>query len=161
MSRLWYTLRGNWMILPDSFGIAREQARQGKPRLRRKLLVELAVQALLTALLLVWNAKLALAFFVGPNVLAAALVWWESYVHHLGVPGTSVYDGSVTTLGQRFNRANFNIGHHTAHHEKPTLHWSLLPARTALIHSKIPASCMRDTPGPGALALPLEQAAGS
>ena len=60
------------------------------------------------ALLLVWNAKLALIFVVGPNALAAALVWWESYVHHLGVPGTNVYDGSVTTTDGRFNRTNFN-----------------------------------------------------
>ena len=90
-------------------------------------------------------------FFVGPNLLAAALVWWESYVHHLGVPGTNVYDGSVTALEARFNRLNFNIGHHTAHHEKPTLHWSLLPGRTAHILPKIPAACVRETPGPGAL----------
>ena len=76
-------------------------------------------------------------------------------MHHLGVPGTQVYDGSVTTTGRRFNRVNFNIGHHTAHHEKPTLHWSLLPGRTEVIAAKIPRACWRETPGPGALSPPL------
>jgi hypothetical protein len=60
-----------------------------------------------------------------------------------------VYSASVTVLGRHFNAANFNIGHHTAHHEKPTLHWSLLPSRTAQIVAKIPEACMRETPGPG------------
>jgi fatty acid desaturase len=151
VSRLWYTIRGNWTILPDSLRIARRQAARGKTKLLDKLVRELVVQGLVLALLFVWNAKLALIFFVGPNLLAAALVWWESYVHHLGVPGTNVYDGSVTALEARFNRLNFNIGHHTAHHEKPTLHWSLLPGRTAHILPKIPAACVRETPGPGAL----------
>ncbi|HEY2517524.1 MAG TPA: fatty acid desaturase [Polyangiaceae bacterium] len=152
VSRLWYMLRGNGMILTDSFRIARQLAAKDKPKLLRKLRLELALQVILLALLLVWNAKLATLFFVVPNLFAAALVWWESYVHHLGTPGTNVYDGSVTVFGKRFNRANFNIGHHTAHHEKPTLHWSLLPRRTEQIAGKIPASCMRKDPGPGSFA---------
>jgi fatty acid desaturase len=152
VSRLWYALRGNGMILADSFRIARQLAEKNKPKLLHKLRVELAVQVTLLALLFVWNAKLAALFFVFPNLLAAAFVWWESYVHHLGTPGTNVYDGSVTVVGKRFNRANFNIGHHTAHHEKPTLHWSLLPRRTEQIAAKIPASCVREGPGPGGVA---------
>ncbi len=149
VSRLWYTIRGNWTILPDSFRIARREAARGKKKLLYKLAAELVLQVAVLALLFAWNAKIASIFVVGPNLLAAALVWWESYVHHAGVPGVNVYSASVTVLGRRFNGANFNIGHHTAHHEKPTLHWSLLPARTAQIIGKIPASCMRETPGPG------------
>ena len=148
-SRLWYTIRGNWTILPDSFRIARREAGRGKKKLLYKLAAELVLQVAVLALLFAWNAKIALIFVVVPNLLAASLVWWESYVHHLGVPGANVYSASVTVLGRRFNGANFNIGHHTAHHEKPTLHWSLLPSRTAKIVARIPASCMRETPGPG------------
>jgi fatty acid desaturase len=153
VSRLWYTIRGNWTIVPDSIRIARREAARGKPKLLRKLTAELVLQVAVLGLLLALNAKLALIFVVGPNLLAAALVWWESYVHHLGVPGDDVYSVSVTVLGRRFNALNFNIGHHTAHHEKPTLHWSLLPERTARILPKIPASCLRESPGPGAHAV--------
>jgi fatty acid desaturase len=150
VSRLWYTIRGNWTILPDSLRIARREAARGKTKLLHKLVRELVLQAAVLALLFALDAKMAIIFVVVPNLLAAALVWWESYVHHLGVPGKDMYSASVTVMGRRFNRLNFNIGHHTAHHEKPTLHWSLLPARTALIAAKIPESCVRETPGPGA-----------
>jgi fatty acid desaturase len=149
VSRVWYMLRGNWTILPDSFRIAQQQAARGRTRLLYKLVGELAAQVVVLALLVAWNAKLAVAFVVVPNLFAAGLVWWESYVHHLQVPGEDVYSASVTVEGERFNRFNFNIGHHTAHHEKPTLHWSLLPARTAHIRAKIPATCLRGSPGPG------------
>jgi len=37
----------------------------------------------------------------------------------------------------------FNIGHHTAHHQKPTLHWSLLPQQTAKIRHLIHSSCIK------------------
>jgi beta-carotene hydroxylase len=151
-SRLWYTIRGNFTIHLDSFRIAKAEAARGKPKLLQKLSYELVIQALVMAALLAWNAKLTVLFLVIPNILAAALVWWESYVHHLGVPSTGIYDGSVTTTGKRFNHVNFNIGHHTAHHEKPTLHWSLLPGRTDVIAEKIPEACWRgETPGPGKL----------
>lgn len=151
-SRLWYTIRGNGTIHRDALRIAKAEAARGKPKLLHKLWLELAIQAIVLGALLALNAKLTLAFVVGPNLLAAALVWWESYVHHLGVPGTGIYDGSVTTTGKRFNHVNFNIGFHTAHHEKPTLHWSLLPQRTDVIAAKIPEVCWRgNSPGPGAL----------
>jgi fatty acid desaturase len=157
-SRVWYTIRGNATIHRDSLRIAKGEALRGRPRLLRKLWFELAVQALILGVLFAWKPMLTFSFVVVPNALAGALVWWESYVHHLGVPSTGIYDGSVTTTGERFNHVNFNIGHHTAHHEKPTLHWSLLPGRTDVIASKIPEVCWRGaTPGPGGLALPADQ----
>jgi beta-carotene hydroxylase len=150
MSRWWYAVRGNLTILPDSFVIAREEARKtGRPIMLHKLLIELAVQLAVAATLIWLNPLFTLLFFVIPNMFAGFLVWWESYVHHLNVPGGTVYEGSVTVTGERFNRFNFNIGHHTAHHEKPTLHWSLLPERTAAIAPRIPATCVRVDAGPG------------
>jgi fatty acid desaturase len=151
-SRLGYTIRGNLTIHRDSLRIARAEAARGKPELLRKLWLELALQALVLAALAAWSPVLTVVFLVIPNILAGALVWWESYVHHLGVPGSHTFDGSVTTTGKAFNHRNFNIGHHTAHHEKPTLHWSLLPTRTEVIAAKIPEVCWRgESPGPGGL----------
>ena len=151
-SRLWYTIRGNCLIHRDAFRIGRVEAARGKPRLLRKLELELVVQAIVMTSLLAINWELTVVFLVIPNILAGALVWWESYVHHLGVPATHMYDGSVTTVGRAFNQRNFNIGHHTAHHEKPTLHWSLLPMRTEVIAAKVPEVCWRgESPGAGGL----------
>ena len=152
--RWWYALRGNLTIVPDSFVIAVGEARAKSRGMLVKLVAELTVQAAVTGFLLWLNPLFTVLFFVVPNLLAGYLVWWESYVHHLHVPGGNVYEGSVTVTGERFNKFNFNIGHHTAHHEKPTLHWSLLPERTAVIATRIPATCVRVDSGPGLTSWP-------
>jgi fatty acid desaturase len=77
-------------------------------------------------------------------LLSAWLIWWQSYPHHHQMPCTGIYDGSMTVERAAYNRVTFNIGHHTAHHEKPTLHWSLLPARTEQIRERIHPACLRD-----------------
>jgi fatty acid desaturase len=143
MPRFEYAFRGNLTIYRDAIRIGREEGRAGKPTLLPKLAFEVALQLLVLGGLLVWNAPLAVAFFVAPPLLTAFLVWWESYPHHLGVPLTNVYDASMTVEAAGYNRVTFNIGHHTAHHEKPTLHWSLLPGRTAVIRDRIHAACFR------------------
>jgi fatty acid desaturase len=86
---------------------------------------------------------MALFCVVLPELFCAFFIWWESYAHHLNVPTSSAYDASVTVLDGYHNWESFNIGHHTAHHEKPTLHWSLLPQRTEAIAGRIPAACIR------------------
>jgi fatty acid desaturase len=145
MSRLTYALRGNLLIHRDSIRIGRAEGRAGKRTLLPKLALETALQSALTLALLFWNWPLALAFVVVPNLLSAFLIWWQSYPHHLEMPCTQVYDGSMTVESPRYNRVTFNIGHHTAHHEKPTLHWSLLPERTAQIRERIHPDCFRDS----------------
>jgi fatty acid desaturase len=145
MSRGMYALRGNILIHRDSIRIGRAEGRAGKRTLLPKLLVETLLQLLFTGLLLAWNWQLALAFVVVPNFLSAFLIWWQSYPHHKEMPCTGVYDGSMTVESAAYNRVTFNIGHHTAHHEKPTLHWSLLPARTAQIRERIHPECFRDS----------------
>ena len=144
MSRSMYALRGNLRIHRDAIRIGREEARSGRKSLLPKLLAESMVQTLLTGLLLAWNWQIAIAFVVVPNFLSAWLIWWQSYPHHHQMPCTTIYDGSMTVERATYNRVTFNIGHHTAHHEKPTLHWSLLPARTARIRARIHPDCLRD-----------------
>ena len=144
MSRWMYALRGNMLIHRDSIRIGLAEGRAGKKTLLPKLFLESALQVLLTAVLLVWNWQLALAFVILPNFLSAWLIWWQSYPHHHGMPCTHIYDGSMTVESPGYNRVTFNIGHHTAHHEKPTLHWSLLAQRTAQIRERIHPACFRD-----------------
>jgi len=77
-----------------------------------------------------------------PWLLLRWIVFWFSYAQHDDVPMLDVYSGSVTHFGWT-NRMYLNVGHHTAHHEKPTLHWTRLPARTARILERIPSTCLR------------------
>jgi beta-carotene hydroxylase len=88
------------------------------------------------------SPALAVAFVIVPWLLLRWAVFWFSYAQHDDVPMTDVYSGSVTRFDWT-NRWFLNVGHHTAHHEKPTLHWTRLPARTAHIIERIPPSCLR------------------
>jgi fatty acid desaturase len=142
MSRWVYALRGNSTILRDAIRIGLSGRGSGYRTLLSKLAFELVIQILLTAGLFFVNPWLALWFFVVPNAFTAFLVWWESYPHHLGLPQTNIYDASMTIEARDYNFLTFNIGHHTAHHQKPTLHWSLLPEQTAKIRHLIHASCI-------------------
>jgi hypothetical protein len=89
------------------------------------------------------NPLLALAFVIVPWLLLRWAVFWFSYAQHDSVPMTDVYSGSVTHFNGVTNRLYLTVGHHTAHHEKPTLHWTLLPARTAQIIERIHPACLR------------------
>ena len=143
MSRWMYALRGNLTIFRDSVAIGKGEGKAGKKTLISKLYGESAVQLAVTGALFYWNPWMTLFFVVIPNVLTAWFIWWESYAHHLHAPTTGMYDASITIAGESFNRQTFNIGHHTAHHERPTLHWSILPQRTEEILEKIPGFCVR------------------
>jgi fatty acid desaturase len=143
MSRWVYALRGNLTVLRDSIRIGLAGREVGRRTLLVKLALELVVQILLTVLFFLVNPWLALLFFVVPNVLTGFLVWWESYPHHLDLPLTGPFDSSITVEAPDYNFMTFNIGHHTAHHQKPTLHWSLLPEQTAKIRHLIHSSCIK------------------
>lgn len=133
--RVRFTILGDASSFVDSLRLA---DRRTLPRLVRQQLLQLAALAVLLAI----DAPLALAFFVVPWLLLRWIVFWFSYAQHDSVPMSDVYSGSVTHFGWT-NRVYLNVGHHTAHHEKPTLHWTRLPARTARIIERIPDVCLR------------------
>jgi fatty acid desaturase len=141
--RVIFTVLADLCATIDAFRIARDEAvrrpdRDPRPRLRRQLAVQLAIHG---ALLYVAPLE-ALICVIAPSVLLRWSVFFFSYRQHADVPRRNVYSGSVTRLGA-VNRWLLNVGHHTAHHEKPTLHWTMLPERTARIRHLIPAECLR------------------
>lgn len=144
MSRWRYALGGNLGVYQDSIRIGLEEGRAGKKTLLPKLFGEAAAQLAILVALFWWQPLLALFCCLLPQLFAAFFIWWESYNHHLEMPATSTYDASVTILNPRYNWLAFNIGHHTAHHERPTLHWSQLPARTQAIRDRLPEQCVLD-----------------
>jgi len=133
--RLRFTVCGDALSVVDSWRLADR-------RMRTRLVRQLLTQLVATAALVAWSPGGAIAFFVAPWILLRWLVFWMSYAQHADVPMEDVYSGSVTHFGWT-NRIYLNVGHHTAHHEKPTLHWTRLPARTAQILERIPSSCLR------------------
>jgi fatty acid desaturase len=145
--RLWFMFAADALTIPDAWQIAARY-----PAKRRRLRVRLASQVITQlaayAAVLAIDPIAALAVFVIPNVILRWLVGWIAFAQHDGVPAHDTYSGSVNQFGF-LSRLLLNVGHHTAHHEKPTLHWSLLPLRTAAIRSRIPGALLVGTPDCG------------
>jgi fatty acid desaturase len=102
-----------------------------RPLWRRQLLVEAFALAcaLVTLGALDWR-RLVLLVLV-PHAYAAWGIVTMNLLQHDGADPSSPHDHSRTFVGRWINWITFNNGSHAIHHEKPTLHWSLLPAAHA------------------------------
>jgi len=136
MGRTEYTLN---LMLRAPF----DSVRVGLHR-RRELLwfTLMMIPYLALQLLLAWvNWQNYLAVFLVPSSLMLTYVYWLTYEHHSGLHTDNPYAGSRNRVGRLYNLRAFNLGYHTAHHIKPYIHWSLLPAYHELIKDKIPPEC--------------------
>lgn len=145
--RLVFMIAADVLTIPDGYRIAARYPAKRR-RLQRRLTIQLVIQLALYGAMLAIDPVVALAMFIIPNVILRWLVGWVAFAQHDGVPATGTYDGSVNQFGF-LSRLLLNVGHHTAHHEKPTLHWSLLPMRTAAIAERIPPALLLGTPDAG------------
>lgn len=78
--------------------------------------------------LLFYNWELALLLLFLPHLYAAWGVIGTNYWQHDGCDQDHPYNHTRTFTGKLLNFAAFNNGYHGVHHEKPAMHWSLLPA---------------------------------
>ncbi len=83
---------------------------------------------------------------VFPAFCSISVIMFFNYVQHVHSDAWSEHDHSRNFTGKMFNFFFFNNGFHTAHHERPGLHWSALPAAHAqmahLIDSRLNESCL-------------------
>lgn len=72
-----------------------------------------------------------LVVFIVPVLLSRFLMMAGNWAQHAFVdpqePGND-RKSSIVCINTRYNRRCFNDGYHIGHHEKPTLHWSEMPA---------------------------------
>lgn len=80
----------------------------------------------------VWFFALVLPAFTS---VAGIMVF--NFVQHVHADASSSLDHSRNFTSKAFNFLFFNNGYHTAHHERPGLHWSDLPAAHASIAGSI------------------------
>ena len=99
-----------------------------RPALYRQALAERVVLygALAVLLALDWSATLA--YLVGPWLFGQWGIVTINLIQHQGCDAGSEYDHSRNVTGRLLNWLVLNNGFHTAHHLRPALHWSLLPA---------------------------------
>ena len=113
----------------------------------RKVFVAMAVVSFALVAALVWARPVpGLFVFVLPMAISLYLTAWATYSHHAGKPTSSHFEACNNILHRGYNVLTGNLGYHTAHHYKPGVHWSKLPALHASIAHKIPDDCYL-TPG--------------
>lgn len=61
-----------------------------------------------------------------PAISSATVIMMFNYVQHVHADAWSDHDHSRNFTSRSFNFLFFNNGYHTAHHQRPGLHWSLL-----------------------------------
>lgn len=108
------------------------------PVLRRKFLRMAAVCALVHVALLVWAPLGAFLVFVLPLPFALLLQAQATYGQHAGLNGHDHLTASRSVVDRAYNLRTLNLGYHAAHHLRPGLHWSRLPAYHATIASRLP-----------------------
>jgi fatty acid desaturase len=141
MGALEYTL----VIATTAYGRALEVGRRF-PKQRRIFIVMGAATVVVVAALVAWRPIPALFVFVLPMTISILLTAWATHSHHTGKPVTSHFVACNNIVHRGYNLLTGNLGYHTAHHYKPGVHWSKLPALHAEIAHRIPADCYL-TPG--------------
>jgi fatty acid desaturase len=98
-----------------------------RPWLYRQALMERVVfyAAVLMLAALDWQATLC--FLITPWLLAQLALVGVNLLQHQDCDTASEYDHSRNVTGAFANWFLLNNGYHTAHHLRPSLHWSLLP----------------------------------
>jgi len=143
-----YSEKNNlWTLLrypSHSGGVQQKAIRKYLKKLRTqnrarfsKHIVEVVVLVvyLLVCFLIDWKSALMFVFI--PQQIALNSVLFFNYIQHIHADENSDFNHSRNITGWALNAFLFNNGYHTAHHLKPHLHWSRLPAFHREIESKI------------------------
>jgi beta-carotene hydroxylase len=102
--------------------------RRARPKLFRRALAERIALFSVVALVLAVDPRAALATFLLPWALGQFALVSINLVQHQDCDPTSDVDHSRDVVGRPLNWVLMNNGFHTAHHLRPSLHWSRLPA---------------------------------
>jgi fatty acid desaturase len=91
------------------------------------------------------NTKLLLFYVLPLYALTFFITRYVDYLNHYGCDESSdnVHEHANNCLNAAFNRLTHNFGYHTAHHVKPSAHWTQLPEIHTGIAESIPNKCKK------------------
>jgi fatty acid desaturase len=101
----------------------------------RMIVPVVAVVALMVALRPVAGT---MVFVITPAVMLFGTAW-ATYDHHSNRATDPAFGATTNVLQPFYNFWTGNLGYHTAHHFRPSAHWSKVPAIHATIAQHIPA----------------------
>ena len=111
--------------------------RRRQPKLYRQLVLERWALYPLGAALLLAAPLDTLVFVIVPWLYGQWGILAVNHVQHHGCDPDSKYDHTRNFTGRWLNWWTFNNGFHTAHHLRPTLHWSRLPQLYAELEPRL------------------------
>jgi fatty acid desaturase len=134
---LLHPLQAIGAVYPLVFGwLAR--LRRRSPRAFRWCMLQYVAWAGSWSVLLSLDPLKALAFVIAPQLFGLHWLLGANYLQHAHADGRSRIDYARNFEGV-VNPLLFNIGLHTAHHEHPRAHWSLLPTLHLALRDRLDA----------------------
>lgn len=133
MSKHEFSIKAAWRHYTSCFSLRRKYK-----TVYRHFLIYSVICLMLLAALVIYDPLAALIMFIVPMLMMIYVLKMAAYSHHSGLPMGEDHLASRTNTGKFYNWLTWNAGYHAAHHFKPALHWSLLPAYHAELAPKIP-----------------------
>ena len=101
--------------------------KSARPRLFRQAVMERSVFYGVMVVLVIIDWRATLLFLVMPWLAAQIMLVGVNLLQHQDCDTNSEFDHSRNVTGRVINFLLLNNGYHTAHHLRPSMHWSLLP----------------------------------
>lgn len=98
-----------------------------RPQLYRQAVLERLIFYVTLTVLVILDWRSTLLFLMTPWLGAQLVLVGVNLLQHQDCDTASEYDHSRNVTGLFVNWILLNNGYHTAHHLRPSLHWSLLP----------------------------------
>jgi beta-carotene hydroxylase len=133
MARLYYDFVQAAMIYPEIWRIGREHPVLFARFKRMFVISNLALLALVAI-----DPLMALIVFVAPMLTLLVLLLDNTYLQHSGLALDHHLVASRNVENRLYNLTSWNLGFHAAHHMRPGVHWTELPALHAQIRPQIP-----------------------
>lgn len=107
------------------------------PQIQRYFIRMCVLQLVLLSILIAYEPLAGTLIFLVPMITGLFLTVYTTYHHHSGLESTDHHQSSYNIIEWWYNLLTGNLGFHTAHHMKGSLHWSKLPEYHKEIESKI------------------------